>query len=73
MYPEAVSTMMRLFSFKAACQRYHRLEMDEGGKTLEQKFSGVEFQFFPTEYHTWGFPVFVLEAPLQGGKAGLPK
>ena len=33
----------------------------------------MKFQIFSTDYHTWGFPVFVPEDPLQGGPAGLPK
>ena len=43
------------------------------GRTSEQNFSGVKFEIFPTYYHTWGCPVFFLEASLQGGQAGLPK
>ena len=47
--------------------------MDEDRKTPEQKISGVNLPTFPTEYHTWGFPVFVLKAPLQGVPSGLTK
>ena len=65
--------MMWPFSFKSEYQRYNILEMDEDVKTPEQKFSGVELQIHPTDYYTCFFPIFVLEAPLQGGLAGLPK
>ena len=54
LWPEAVSNMMWPFSFKASCQRYNILEIDEVVKTPEQKFSSVEFQIFPTYYHPWG-------------------
>ena len=47
--------------------------MDDDKKMPEQKFSVVEFQNVPTEYHTWGCLVFVLEDPLQGGTEGLPE
>ena len=40
-------------------------------KTTEQKFSRVEFQSFPTDFHTWGCPTFVIEPPLHGGPTGL--
>ena len=70
---EAVSTMLWTLSFKTACHRYNSMDMDEDRKTPEQKFSGVEFQNFPTVYDTWGCPVFILEAPLQVVPAGLPK
>ena len=71
--PEEVSTMLCPFSFKAAFQRYNILEMDDDGKTPEQKFSGVAFQIFPTDYHTWEFPVFVIESSLYGALEGLTK
>ena len=44
---------MRTFYFKKEFQRYNSLEMDEGGKMLEQKFPGVDFQKSPTDDHTW--------------------
>ena len=52
---EAVSTMLWTLSSKTACHRYNSMDMDEDRKTPEQKFSGVEFQNFPTVYDTWGF------------------
>ena len=52
--PESVSTMLWTYSFKASCQRYNILEMDEEGNTPEQKLSGVGFQFFPVDHYTWG-------------------
>ena len=64
MWPEDMSTKLLNLYFKAAFQRYNSLEMEKDKKTSEQKFSGVEFQIYPTDYHTWGYPVFVLEAPL---------
>ena len=53
LWSELVSNMLWNFFFKAACQRYNSLEMDEDGKTPEHKISGVELQISPTDYHTW--------------------
>ena len=39
--PEAASTTLQPFSFKAAYERYNSLEMDKDKKTPEQKFSGM--------------------------------
>ena len=47
--------------------------MNKGVNVAEQNFVCVEFQNFPLDYHTWGCPIFVLEAPLQGVPSGLPK
>ena len=56
LWPEAVKTMLWNFYFKAASQRYNSLEIENYRKTPEQKFADVEFQNFPTDYHTWGCP-----------------
>ena len=68
-----MSTILWPLLFKVACHKYNILEMDEGGKKPEQKFAGVELHISTTDYSNWGCPVFVLESPLQGGTAGLPK
>ena len=47
--------------------------MDEDRNTRDLKFMGVEFKNCPMDYHTWIFPVFVLETPLQGGLEGILK
>ena len=47
--------------------------MDEYGKTPEQKFAGMELQNPPMDYYTWDCTIFFLEAPLQGGTAGMHK
>ena len=52
---------------------YNIMEMDKDGKTPEQKFSGVEFQIFPRDYHTWGCPIFFLESSLQGDSTRMHK
>ena len=33
----------------------------------------MDFKILPTEYHTWGCPVFFLVSPLKGGPTRLPK
>ena len=71
--PVSVSNIVWTFSFKAACQIYNSLNMDKDVKTPEQKFAGVEFQNFPTDYHTCGYPILVQEYPLHVGPTGLPK
>ena len=65
--------MLWHFSLKEVCQIYNNLEIDKDVKILEHKFSGVEYQNFPTEYHTWDCLVFVIGASLRGGLEGIPK
>ena len=61
------------FLFKEECHRYKILAMYEEGKIPEKNITGVEFQLFLTDYHTWICPIFVLEYPQQEGLPGLPK
>ena len=70
---EDVITLLLTFLFKAVRQRYNSLEMEKDRKTPDQKFSGVDFQVSPMDYHTWGYIVFILKDPLHGGSEGLPK
>ena len=44
LWPESVNTMMWPFSFRENFKRCNILEIDWYRKTLDQKFSGVEFQ-----------------------------
>ena len=54
LWTESIIDMIWTFSFKSEFQRHNILEMDEDGKIPDQKFYGVKFQNFPTNYHTWG-------------------
>ena len=38
--------------------------MGKDKKTPEKNSAGVELKFSPTDYLTWGCPIFVLEASL---------
>ena len=73
LFTEAVSTMLCHLSFESSGHRYNSLEIDEEVNTPEHKYSNVEFRILPIDYHTWVYPVFFLEFPLQGGPARLPK
>ena len=63
--PEAVHNMLCNLSLKAECQIYNSLDMDEDRKTPDQKFTVVELQNPPTDYHTWGCPLLFLESPYR--------
>ena len=47
--------------------------MDDNGRKPQKEISGMELHTYPTEYHTWGLTVFVLENPFKGGLVGLTK
>ena len=66
LWPEAVITMLWPLSSKEACNGYNILDMEKDGKNLNQNFVNVEFQIFPTKYHTWGCPVLVLRGSPTG-------
>ena len=38
-----------------------------------EKFASTHEEIVPTDFHTWGCPVFVLDAENQSGFTGTPK
>ena len=74
-WPEYISSMLWTFALLAAADRMNNLHIDMNGETPEMKFSaasGVTTR--PTNFHTFGCPVYVLDARLQdAGGPGVPK
>ena len=74
-WPEYIFTMLWSFALLAAADRLNNLHVDLDSKTPEMKFSntpGVTTRL--KNFHTFGCPVYVLDARLQSaGGAGPPK
>ena len=74
-WPEYISTMFWPFALLAAAGRLNNLHIDMKGMTLEMGFSSVAGSSVKLKnYHTFGCPVYVLDARLQNsGRAGAAK
>ena len=59
--------MLWPFALKAAVEKHNRIEVNEKGTTPQETFSGVEEPPHALDHHTWGCPVFVLEAQNHSG------
>ena len=73
MWPEMISTMLWPFALKTASERHDILNLDSLGVIPEQKLSKSSVAFSADHHHTWGCPVYVLEAGLQSSFSQIPK
>ena len=73
MWPEAITLSFWPFALKYASDRHNRLTIDSLGYTPLERFSRTRSQIAPDRFHTWGCPVFVLDARNQSGFASVPK
>ena len=74
-WPEYISTMLWTFALLSAADRLNNLHVDLDGKTPEIKFSQAAGNTTRLKnFHTFGCPVYVLDARLQdSGGPGVPK
>jgi len=74
-WPEYITTMLWPFALLAAADQMNNLRIDSKGNTAQMKFSNVSgYKNRLSNYHTFGCPVYVLDARLQStGGAGPPK
>ncbi len=72
-WPEMISTMLWPMALKAAETRMNQLTLAVDRTTPLSRFSGCEPKIFVHDFHTWGFPVFVLDGRLQTNPKGVPK
>ena len=62
---------MWTLSFNYYFCKYNILNMENYANTPEKKLSGVDLLIWPMYYHTWGFPVLVIEDLLRGVLEGI--
>ena len=54
-------------------RKFNEIKVDGDGTTPMENFSGTTTYITFKNHHTWGCPVYVLDAMFQGNIAGLPK
>ena len=74
-WPEYITTMFWPFALVAAADRMNNLHVDMHGQTPEMKFSNtIGSSTRLSHFHTFGCPVYILDARLQSvGGGGPPK
>ena len=70
---EAITTMLWPYGVKAAWVRHNRFHMNDDCLSPLELFSRVETTFDLKLDHTWGCPVYIMDAKLQYCSGGLSK
>ena len=71
-WPTVISTILWPYAAQCLVERHNRLSLDEHAKSPLEKWSGIEDNITPSDFHTWGCPVYILDAANQGA-IGTPK
>ena len=69
----SITTILWTYELKNFSEQFNVLKVDYDGINPMEKFSGTITELTLKNYHTWGCPVYVLDARLQGNKYGPPK
>ena len=65
--------MLWIYALKEFSEQLNSLKVDDDGVTPMQKFAGTETYITLKNHHTWGCPVYVLDAGQKGKIYGFPK
>ena len=71
-WPKVIGTALWPFAMQAIVDQHNRLSLDESGRSPIEKFSNTEDDIDILDFHTWGCPVYILNAANQGA-IGTPK
>ena len=52
---------------------HNKLSLDKNGRSPLERFSGIDDEIIPTDVHTWGYPVYILDTINQSVDIGTPK
>ena len=72
-WPKVITTVLWPFALQSVVERHNRLHLDQDGKSPLEKFSQTTKEIVVSDFHTWGCPVFILDAANQSGSIGTTK
>ena len=72
-WPDVISTILWPYAIQEIIKQHIRLTLDDNGKSPLEKFTGLMDDMVPTNFHTWGCPVYILHTANQTGAIGMPK
>ena len=72
-WPKVIKPILWPYALLSIIERHNRLSLDKNGRSPMEKFSSTYENVLPTDFHTWGCPVFVLDKENQSGSIGTPK
>ena len=72
-WPKVITTALWPFAMQAVVDRHNCFSLDKDGRSPIEKFSGVQDDINTSDFHTFGYPTFILNAANQSGYGGTPK
>ena len=61
-----ISTVLWPYAAQYLVERHNRLSLDKHTKSPLEKLSGIDDNISPSDFHTWGCPVYILDSANQG-------
>ena len=68
-----ITAVLRPYAVQAIIERHNILSLDEKEKSPQEKFANIEDNIQLANFHTFGYPVFILDTANQPGGLGTPK
>ena len=68
-----IDAVLLPYAIQAVIERHNKLSLDEHGRSPLEIYSGILHEIVPTDFHSWGRPVYILDAANQTGGIGTPK
>jgi len=68
-----ISTVIRPYTVQTIAERHNWIDLNKNGQSPLKKFTGTIDDKIPTNFHTWGFPMYILDNENQSGGIGTPK
>ena len=72
-WSDVITIVLWPYALQATVERHNRLSLDADGRSPLEKMSNTSEEIVPTDFHTFGCPVFVLDAANQSGGIGTSK
>ena len=66
-WPKIIRPILWPYALLSIGERHNRLSLDKNGRSPMEKFFSTYEDVQPTDFHTWGRPVFILDAENQSG------
>ena len=71
--PEVITTILWPFALQSVVEHHNRVYLDKDERSPLEKISNTKDEIITTNFHSWGCPIYILDAPNQSVGIGSPK
>ena len=72
-WSKGISTVLWIYTVQAIVEQHNCIALDKEGRSPFEKYIGKMDDKSPTNFHTWGCPVIILDVENQSGAIDTPK